>query len=291
VTGSNVSHGVQVSYVVLTCNSVRYVEACIRSLVRARTRKPSEPPDEVWVVDNGSTDGTRERLLHLAQDAPELRVIPLEKNCGTTVSRNLALKQTTGRYVAVVDSDVEVPAGAVDTLLTHLAGDSTCGIIVPRLEYPDRRRQLSADRFPTLQHKFRRYGWLKQMERKLADPLYPTPYPVDYAISAFWLMRRELLSSVGLLDERIFYAPEDVDYCIRVWKAGFQILYDPAVCVIHDAREISRGIVPTRATFSHAAGLAYLFWKHRYMLRCDGLYREIGHAVARRQRESEALTC
>ena len=49
---------------------------------------------------------------------------------------------------------------------------------------------------------------------------------VDYAISAFWLLRRDVLEAVGLLDEEIFSRPEDVDYCLRVWKAGYTVVYD-----------------------------------------------------------------
>jgi len=72
---------------------------------------------------------------------------------------------------------------------------------------------------------------------------------------------------VGLLDEKIFYSPEDVDYCIRVWKAGFDIRYLPKYEIIHDAQEISRakGIRINFFTLSHIKGLLYLFLKHRYL--------------------------
>jgi GT2 family glycosyltransferase len=171
----------------------------------------------------------------------------------------------------------------VDALLKTLDSDATYGMVAPRLEYPDGRRQLSADCFPTVQHKLRRFAFLKQMERRLPASPDTGIRAVDYAISAFWLMKREVLTTVGLLDERIFYSPEDVDYCIRVWKAGFQIMYDPSVRVVHDAREISRGLIPSKATFSHAAGLAYLFRKHGYVLTPRALYREIEQAVERRR--------
>jgi len=81
-----------------------------------------------------------------------------------------------------------------------------------------------------------------------------------------------------LLDERIFYSPEDVDYCIRIWRAGWQIHYMPSVSVVHDAQEISRpkGLGINKFTIRHAKGLAYLFVKHRYALTLRGLYRRIG---------------
>ena len=57
---------------------------------------------------------------------------------------------------------------------------------------------------------------------------------VDYLISACWLFTREVYEKVGPLDEQIFYAPEDVDFCIRVWKAGFKIGYVPEYKMVHD---------------------------------------------------------
>src|SRR5690606_21095374 len=101
----------------------------------------------------------------------------------------------------------------------------------------------------------------------------------DYAISAFWLFRRRLLDEVGYLDERIFYSPEDVDYCLRVWEAGYKVVYDPRVHAIHDAQEISRGFRMARFTWSHIGGLLYLFRKHRYMLGHRRLYRRIGRTA------------
>ena len=105
---------------------------------------------------------------------------------------------------------------------------------------------------------------------------------VDYAISAFWMFRRDVLEKVGLLDERIFYSPEDVDFCIRIWKAGYCIKYFPQVSVIHDAQEISRakGVKINIFTLSHLKGLLYLFLKHRYLFGLQGLYHRIGRTVA-----------
>lgn len=265
----------RISSVILSFNSSRYLERCIRSLVAALP-EPKEP-DEIYVVENGSTDGSAEILRGLQAEFPELlRGIYLERNAGTTASRNLALRRSAGRYILIVDSDVEVPSGAIAPLIARLDRDPRCGLIAPRLVYPDGRPQMSADRFPTVLRKAQRFFALKRMERRGGGHDGATePRAVDYAISAFWALRRDVLDSVGLLDENIFYAPEDVDYCLRIWRAGFEVIYDPAVYAIHDAQEISRGFRIKRATLSHIKGLAYLFWKHRYALGHGRLYRRI----------------
>jgi GT2 family glycosyltransferase len=114
------------------------------------------------------------------------------------------------------------------------------------------------------------------MEAALPPAQISQPREVDYAISAFWLMRREVFEKVGPLDERIFYSPEDVDYCLRVWQAGFGVRYEPAVHAVHDAQEISRGFKMAGFTLRHAKGLAYLFLKHRYAFGLSRLYRRLG---------------
>lgn len=90
------------------------------------------------------------------------------------------------------------------------------------------------------------------------------PFEVDYAISAFWMIPQDIIQRVGLLDEKIFYSPEDVDYCMRIWKVGFKIYCDPSVQVVHHTQEISRGVKINSAFINHVKGLVYYFMKHRY---------------------------
>jgi GT2 family glycosyltransferase len=267
----------RVSFVVLSFNSERVLERCIRSLVAQASEGQR---DEIWVVENGSGDRSPEILAALAMEFPKiLHIVPLNCNRGTTVSRNLALRRATGRYVGVVDSDVEVPGGVVQRLIAELDARPRTGLIAPRLVYPNGRLQLSVDRFPTLFHKIWRFVALRAMERQFdREPPSRGVREVDYAISAFWLIKREVLDRVGLLDEAIFYAPEDVDYCLRIWKAGYSVAYDSTTAAVHDAQEISRVPPWRRAALRHIAGLLYFFRKHRYILGRRRLYRTLGRS-------------
>ena len=269
-------HPVRLSSVVLSWNSSRHIESCIRSLLK----ESAGHHDEVWVVDNGSMDGTVAILERLAREHPEtLRVTYLKRNAGTTVSRNIALRQARGAYIAIIDSDVVVPEGTMAPLIARLGGDASCGLVAPRLVYPNGQLQMSTDMFPTISRKLARLFMLKAMERKLdAHSAAQQACTVDYAISAFWMLRRDVVSDVGLLDENIFYSPEDVDYCLRVWKAGYTVVYDPGVHAIHHAQEISRRFPLSGAALSHAAGLVYFFRKHGYAFSTRALYRQFKHA-------------
>jgi len=257
-----------ISVVILTFNSATTIERCLASL--HESLEALQFTYEVLVVDNGSVDGT---LTTLEQFRPvfgeRLDVISLDENHGTTVSRNMALRKSTGQHVIVMDSDAYVDHETIRLLRHHLMMDKDCGMAVPAMTYADGRYQISSDQFPTLWRKFQRFFGLKKLEHGASDQRQSSG-PIDYAISAFWMLPRRIINTVGLLDERIFYSPEDVDYCIRVWRAGYSIFYSDQVSIIHDAQEISRpkGLLGiNRFTLSHIKGLIYLFIKHRYMWR------------------------
>lgn len=254
------------SVIVLTWNSERYIEKCIGSLVGSLNE--TDLDYEILVMDNGSTDRTVS-LLEGVGMSERIFIQALSTNLGTTVPRNLALKKARGEFLCIMDSDVEVTSGLFPELRALLRGDERVGLAVPRIYYPNGLVQKSCDRFPTLLHKVNRFFRLRAMEASEAQRLegLDRSVPVDYAISAFWFFPRRILAEVGFLDEKIFYSPEDVDYCLRVWKANYRIVYVPKVSVVHHTQEISRGWRISRAKVSHLKGLFYLFLKHRYFFK------------------------
>lgn len=83
---------------------------------------------------------------------------------------------------------------------------------------------------------------------------------------------------MGLLDEKIFYAPEDVDYCLRVALAGLRVVYLPAVVATHHAQEISRRKLLSRSFREHVKGLVYFWRKHGFVLGLGPVYARIAAA-------------
>nr|MDA8085749.1 hypothetical protein [Nitrospiraceae bacterium] len=90
---------------------------------------------------------------------------------------------------------------------------------------------------------------------------------VETAISACWFLRRDTFLEIGPLDERIFYAPEDVDYCLRIRKSGKRILYCTDLTVLHHTQQITHKKLLGRHALSHFYGLLYYFAKHSYINR------------------------
>ncbi|MFT5812718.1 MAG: GT2 family glycosyltransferase [Psychroserpens sp.] len=252
------------SIVILSFNSSRHVEKCLNHVFESLKNISKEA--EVFVVENGSSDSSLYIIDGFYKQFPEiLKVIKFERNTGTTYSRNAALKQAKGDFILVLDSDAYITAGAITMLINYLTEEPDAGMAVPRLFYGSGNYQISCDEFPTMWVKAKRFLFLKKMEQK-GDSLRSVDKPtdVDYAISACWMLSRTCFESVGLLDEKIFYSPEDVDYCIRVWQSGHKIMYVPDANVVHDAQELSRGFKISKFHLSHLKGLFYLMWKHKY---------------------------
>lgn len=262
------------SVIILSYNSERTLGRCLTSLEHALKDIESS---EVFVVDNNSTDTSRDRLaFHIRENSADnisYHSILFPINTGTTMSRNVAMRAAKGKYILIIDSDAYVTAPAIHGLIARLEENKNIGMVCPRLTYKDGRHQLSTDTFPTAKRKFERAVNLGGITR------HDLPFSgdVDYAISACWMLKKEVIDAVGFFDENIFYAPEDVDYCIRVWLAGYRIFYDTdeSLTVVHDAQELSRKFKITKFHIEHIKGLLYLFKKYDCLFSLDKLRARI----------------
>jgi GT2 family glycosyltransferase len=252
----------QLSIVILTWNSRALLEACLAALPAATAPEATE----VIVVDNGSEDGTDAVLAA----HPDLIVLRNPRNRGVAPARNQGLRAARGALVALLDVDTVARPGAFAVLTRHLRAHPDVGLVGPKLVDADGTLQYSCRRFPTIVDKVLRRlppsfgrGVADDVELRWWD--HATPRAVDYVIGACQVIRRAALDEVGLLDERIFYGPEDVDLCLRMHRAGWGVVYVPDAVVMHLERRVTRRLLST-LTARHLHGLGYFFWKHRYLL-------------------------
>ena len=267
----------KVSVVILTWNSASSIEACLASLPAGLT-----VGHEVIVVDNGSQDRT---LAVLRASFPAVQIMENPHNRGVAPARNQGIRRARGDYVLILDDDTIVHPSALDQLVQLLDSRPEIGLCGPKLVDAEGRLSLSCRLFPTLLDKLgRRFpsALIRKAARQielaeLADWAHDTLRPVDYVIGACQLIRRRALDEVGLLDERIFYGPEDVDLCVRMHQAGWQVVYQPAAVVTHAEQRIARSAF-SRLGWKHLRGLAYYFWKHRYIVSRRALYARFPNA-------------
>jgi N-acetylglucosaminyl-diphospho-decaprenol L-rhamnosyltransferase len=250
------------SIVILTWNSRALLEACLAALPAATATIATE----VIVVDNGSRDDT---AVVLARH-PDVVTIRNATNRGVAPGRNQGLRAARGEFVALLDVDTVPAPGSFATLVARLRVARDVGLVGPKLVDPDGHLQYSCRRFPTLLDKVCR-RLPASIGRRLVDDVelrwwdHARVRPVDYVIGACQVIRRAALDEVGLLDEHIFYGPEDVDFCLRMHRAGWGVEYVPEAVVMHLERRITRKLLST-LTARHVYGLGYFFWKHGYLL-------------------------
>ena len=256
----------KIAFVILTCQSEPYLEACLNSVCALAGFQV-----QIYLVDNGSSDGTRgiiERMEAMLPATVRLHRTYLDKNYGTTYPRNLALRQIRDvDYICILDSDTVINGDAVKTMAAYLDEHAECGIVGPQMADRTGKLQMSARRCPALADKIlkaipldicQRWGEaLEAMPDTSADTVY-----AGYLLSACWLLRPALLQTCGFLDEHIFYAPEDAEYCIRVWKSGSTVVLHRRAQILHHWQRLSRKKRFSALNYQHIRGLLYLFRKH-----------------------------
>jgi len=222
------------SITICSWNTVGDLRACLQSLREAA----DEGSFEVVVVDNASEDGSADMV---EAEYPEFVLLRQYTNLGFTGGHNLAIKEARGRDVALLNSDTIVHRGAVSRVISYMQSHPDVGIVGPKLLNPDGSLQLSCRRFPNPVAAAFRNTWLGRMfpnnrylrEYLMTDFEHDAPREVDWVSGAALFIRREVIDSIGLLDDEYFMYCEDVDYCKRAWNAGWKVMYLPDAVITH----------------------------------------------------------
>ncbi len=257
----------KISFVILTWNSEKVIGPCLVSILTLTEQKY-----EIILVDNGSTDKTLETINAFLSENPEvtLKTIELEKNYGTTISRNLGIQQISGdsNYVCILDSDTIINQEAMTELISALKENDKNAIAGPHMVNLAGEEQVTAKKIPTAMLKIKKAIPIRSIQIKgerqekydFSDG--KRNYPAGYLISACWMIRREAMEKIGPLDENIFYSPEDVEYCVRAWEKGYRVLYCPNAHIIHATQRISKKKLFSKHNWEHIKGLIYFFRKY-----------------------------
>jgi hypothetical protein len=153
--------------------------------------------------------------------------------------------------VWLLNPDTVIQSGATAALLAALASNPRAGMAGARLLYPSGALQHSAFRFPGLaQLAFELFPLPARLYETPLNGRYPRglyegddPFPIDHPLGATMMVRRDVLTQVGLMDETYRMYCEEIDWCWRIKRAGWRILCAPAARVVHHAGQ-STGQVP-----------------------------------------------
>lgn len=249
----------QLSIVVLTCSQCGFTMRLLDSILPYLLRRGESV--ELVLVDNGSVDATLDSVADWTAEhgVANLRVISAGENLGVARGRNLGLRHARGRVLMLLDNDTLADGKVFDTLLEHVTRHPECGIAAPALYSPQGELQASAKPYPgpwlKICHVLRPGRELECERRELASP-----HPF-YVIGACQVFRRDVMEHVGALDERIFFGPEDADFCMRVRRAGYTVDYLPGLHLTHDWQRATRRSPLGRLGRLHARALLRFWWR------------------------------
>ncbi len=259
------------SVIVVSWNTKDLLRACLSSLQSELKTLCPEQDCEVFLVDNNSADGSAQMA---AAEFPWVRLTANSDNKGFAAANNQALAHATGDFVLLLNPDTEVKPGALRILIDFFSTHAKAGVVAPQLLNTDGSIQRSCRAFPSfigmvfelvgLSRMFpagSKYG-AKFREYKMLDWQHDDERQVDQPEGACLMIKRQLLDQIGTLDEGYWMLFEEVDWCFRAKKAGWEIWFTPAAQVVHHYGQSIKQ-VKVRMILSSHRGL-YRFWFKHY---------------------------
>src|SRR4051812_17633415 len=231
------------------------------STVDLRPQLACEPLRDAFprivVVDNNSSDDSA-----ALAEAAGVEVLRRDRNDSLAAAVNAGARRMSDDVFALLNPDVLIDDPvAVHGLRTHFT-DPSVGAVAPALRLPDGRLQDSARGVPTP----RQLALRRMFHQDLGAVHSDEPVDVDWAVAAFLLIRRKAFEDVDGFDERYRLYFEDVDFCVRLWSAGWTVRLDPTVVVRHEHRASSRQSVLTRTFREHVRSAGRFFARHPDLL-------------------------
>ena len=210
----------------------------LRDCLLALAQYPPHRSYEIIVVDNASADGSVEMVR---REFPYVRVIENSRNQQYAHASNQALHASAGEMLLLLNPDVRVLAGTIDTLLDFMDANLAAGACAPKLLYPDGRLQRSVRSFPTPGALLAdAIGLARLFPRNQEFGHYRLTYwdhdslrEVEQPMASALMIRRRALLLVGLFDEQFSLFFNDVDLCYRLREAAWRIYFTPQAQAIH----------------------------------------------------------
>ncbi len=218
--------------VIVSYNTRDMLRDCLLSL-------PAATPDissETWVVDNNSPDKSAEIV---AEEFPAVRLIANTENVGFTRANNQALSRARSRHCVILNPDTVCKRDSLATLVHYLDSHPDVGAVGPKLLNTDGSLQPNGARFP---HPWRDFLIVTEL-RKLSRPAFErycrmrddfnVECDLDVVSGACMMVRSTVIDEVGALDEEFYMFFEEVEWCWRIKRAGYRVVYLPQAEVVH----------------------------------------------------------
>ena len=183
---------------------------------------------EIFVVDNASSDDSLDRLRDYFKD--KVKFIASKENNGFAAGNNQALRQASGRYQLLLNSDTVVWENTLEDIYGYMEEHEDVGACGCRVLLEDGELDKACKRsFPNVKNSFIRLFHIptnsEDDDYNLTDLPDDEVYEIDCLTGAFMFIRKDALDQIGLLDETFFMYGEDIDLCYRIKQGGWKIIY------------------------------------------------------------------
>jgi GT2 family glycosyltransferase len=193
---------------------------------------------EIICIDNNSKDGTSAMIK---KDFQDVILIESKRNLGYARANNLGIGRSMGQYVVLLNSDTVIDSGSLEQTIDFMQHHPDAGAASPKLLNPDGSIQYCVRTLPDIKTAFfQSIGWHKLFPgNKITAGYYKTDLDYDKILSVdsigttCYVIRRQVLKKIGLLDEDFFLYNADLDYNKRIKDAGYNIYYLPQPHIIH----------------------------------------------------------
>ncbi len=259
----------KLSIIIVNYNSGAVTKSLLESLLSQKLPAKTE----IIVVDNNSTD---ESVSFLRSDFPEVTVIDNKENVGLAAGVNVGLAAAKGVYCLILNPDIIALPDAIARLVHFMDNHSDVGMAGGKLISPNGKLQHSCYRFYSLMTIiYRRTPLGRSSKGKkenarflMKDFNHQSIKDVDWLMGACLMVRNAAVKDVGGMDERYFLYFEDVDWCRRMWLAGWRVVYMPQAVFSHFYQQSSRqdqllGIITSPLTREHIKSASKYFMKFR----------------------------
>lgn len=259
------------SIIIVHYKNRELLKLCLKSI---RSCLTGENLDYEVLVTDSQAEPETETML--AEEFPHTKYFPFQKNVGYAVGVNCGIKNSTGRYLLILNPDIVITAGAIPKMLAQLQKNPGIGMLGPRLLGFNGKIQNSRFRFYrpwTIVYRRTFLGKSRFGRQELSrfnldnsDPAQ-SAYP-DWIMGSAILTVRSAIDKVGPMDERFFLYFEDVDWARRFWENGFKVMYFPEAVMMHYHQRSSKAgfdffdFFLRRETRWHIASALKYFLKH-----------------------------
>ncbi len=242
----------KIDVIIVNFNNWRDTLKCIDSVLQ--NEQSAIHPEQIIVVDNGSTDGSFERIFH---EFPEINVLSLAKNIGFAGANNVGIRMALNdkaEYVFLLNNDATVLPDTISSLVRTYENDERIGIVgatILNYQNPTIIDNMGANiNYWTGSSRFLNHGSFYNKELGTID--------VDYASGAAMMISRKVINKIGLLPEFYFLYCEEQDYCTMAKKSGFRVACTAQARVIHKPSSTINKYVGLKNYYFHRSRFVFL---------------------------------